>query len=644
MTKQYLEPDETAAQKFLDYLLGPLAQTCFQIFDSREREKRKRPPYASYKSLFEAGPGLATKNNEGYGVYFQVNEADPEKVKDLERGKRGEKGIISRVRAFFVDLDGAPLEPIQKCGLFPHVVTQTRPDRYQCFWKVGVCSLDKFEAVQRALIKKFSGDKACSDLGRVMRLPGFYNVKEVEGCPFLVKVLTKDDKPAVKVDEFVATLKLDLSDERGQQGERVPFTDNFQLWTHPNRHFNLGRLANRLRWIGLPDAFGHEVLSLANQHLCDEAKPQKEIDDWWTWTKSKVVPVPLEENHMYVDKLGGRKETTGAQEISIISAADLAVKDVEGNPWVVEEVLPVGLCALIGDSGVYKSWLVHALGLDVATGGRFLDRFQCEHGKSLYLALEDSEWRLQDRMFKIMGHRNAPKDYFMATQIDPKESSIAQLEKTIMKIPDLRLVMIDTWAHFKDLSADAGKANMYYLDVNELKPMKKLALAFNVCILLVHHTNKSKDAKHFNQAASGSMGFAGTVDTRWWLKSEQDKNNPEIFKRILKVSGKDVAEKAYSITRRTPTWRLVCSGDEENLYAGNNTAGAIIEFLDIHYDKAWKVCDIARRISKTERTVRNVMTELHHEGKVERMPSGGWQLKKVGTLEETQDAIQLEYM
>jgi hypothetical protein len=60
-------------------------------------------------------------NAKGAGIFVCVNETD---------GKDREKTNITRVRAVFTDLDGAPIDPvIGETVLQPHIITETSPER-----------------------------------------------------------------------------------------------------------------------------------------------------------------------------------------------------------------------------------------------------------------------------------------------------------------------------------------------------------------------------------------------------------------------------------------------------------------------------------------------------------------------------------
>ena len=71
-----------------------------------------------------------------------------------------------------------------------------------------------------------------------------------------------------------------------------------------------------------------------------------------------------------------------------VAGEELPANSLRGPPFI-----PEGCTILAGRPKIGKSWLMLAVGLDVA----------CEGGDVLYLALEDNERRLQTRMAKLLG-------------------------------------------------------------------------------------------------------------------------------------------------------------------------------------------------------------------------------------------------
>jgi hypothetical protein len=94
-------------------------------------------------------------NRKGAGVYVTVNETD---------GKGRQKKNITRARALFTDLDGAPLESVTESTLEPHIVVKSSPGKFHCYWSVKDVALEQFERLQKALAARFDGDPAVCDL------------------------------------------------------------------------------------------------------------------------------------------------------------------------------------------------------------------------------------------------------------------------------------------------------------------------------------------------------------------------------------------------------------------------------------------------------------------------------------------------
>ena len=119
-------------------------------------------------------------NARDYDIYLCVNP--------IRYGSRGrEKADIDEIRRLQLDLDedgAAGLRQVLKevdRGVLPrpaHVLRSSK-DRYQILWDTvpGQWTQEQAEAVMRALADRYGGDRAATDVSRVMRLPGFRNKK-----------------------------------------------------------------------------------------------------------------------------------------------------------------------------------------------------------------------------------------------------------------------------------------------------------------------------------------------------------------------------------------------------------------------------------------------------------------------------------
>jgi RepB DNA-primase N-terminal domain len=158
-------PDRATAERFLT-ALDPGGKFTFQTFDDNADRKERELARHPYGTLAEHWNMLCRFNARGAGIFVTVNETDG--------GGRSAKNII-RVRACFVDLDGAPLP--SSFHVNPHIVVESSPGRWHLYWLVKDCPLDQFSTVQKRLAAYYGGDKAVHDLPRVMRLPGFIHRK-----------------------------------------------------------------------------------------------------------------------------------------------------------------------------------------------------------------------------------------------------------------------------------------------------------------------------------------------------------------------------------------------------------------------------------------------------------------------------------
>ena len=98
------------------------------------------------------------------------------------------------------------------------------------------------------------------------------------------------------------------------------------------------------------------------------------------------------------------------EALAVVSMAELQQTELPPLRFVVEGLLPRGLCILASPPKYGKSWLVLDLCLRVAAGEPLLGR-QTNRGACLYLALEDSHHRLQERAAKLLAGKAAPEGF-----------------------------------------------------------------------------------------------------------------------------------------------------------------------------------------------------------------------------------------
>jgi hypothetical protein len=73
----------------------------------------------------------------------------------------------------------------------PNFVLDTSPERNQVVWRVDGLDREPAEALLHSLAAQFRGDRAATDISRVLRMPGFQNNKYRE--PFMVRAVQESD-------------------------------------------------------------------------------------------------------------------------------------------------------------------------------------------------------------------------------------------------------------------------------------------------------------------------------------------------------------------------------------------------------------------------------------------------------------------
>lgn len=250
-----LMPAPEVAARFLR-LLNPNGAFAFATFDDRGTDKTLAR--RMHGTLDEHLADLGALNNSGAGVFVTVNATD---------GTGYGATNVTSVRAVFVDLDGADLGPVESWELAPHLVVASSPGRWHAYWLVTGLPIDEFRAIQQALATRFSGDRSVCDLGRVMRLPGFFHYK---GAPHEVLLhAARDELAPYPAAAFKAACAVDMLTD----GRMVSSTMDI---AEGSRHSTLTSIAGRLRRSGADEEGVLAALLQANEDRC---MPPLEVEE-----------------------------------------------------------------------------------------------------------------------------------------------------------------------------------------------------------------------------------------------------------------------------------------------------------------------------------------------------------------------------
>lgn len=222
---------------------------------------------------------------------------------------------------------------------------------------------------------------------------------------------------------------------------------------------------------------------------------------------------------------------------------ELLAADLPEPKYLVEPILPVGLALLVAPAKSGKSFLVGEIAASTAAGALVMGAYSAEEGETLYLDLEQIDWRSRAR-WRLLKQNNDLKGrvrtQFSWDRMD--QGGLEALEQHLQDYPQTRLIVIDVWAKFKP-SDDAYQGDAYHRDYAMLTPLQDLAHKYSVCILLVHHTNKHVDYTDPLSCINGSAAYSAVPDTVWVIQRSPGEPDGKLY-----VTGKAVESEWIDIT------------------------------------------------------------------------------------------------
>ena len=217
---------------------------------------------------------------------------------------------------------------------------------------------------------------------------------------------------------------------------------------------------------------------------------------------------------------------------------------------VIPDILPEGLAMIAGGAGLGKSFFCLQVAIDVCRGSKFLGQWPTTTGDVLYLATEDSERRIRDRL-RQMWNDEALWPATLTITHRPQtldHGLIDQLNEWLDEHGQVRLVVIDLFADVRPARKPSG--DWYADDRAAAKLLSTLGNTRHLCVLASHHTNRLKSDDPF-ESFHGGNGLLGAAETKMILQPQQE------GQAIWRMKGRDVAEQAYLLRLEEGAWEYV---------------------------------------------------------------------------------------
>jgi hypothetical protein len=224
-----------------------------------------------------------------------------------------------------------------------------------------------------------------------------------------------------------------------------------------------------------------------------------------------------------------------------ITAKTLRAQKFAPVNFIVPDLIPEGVTLVVSKPKLGKSWLVLDLCIAATMNRYTLGTIRPAQGDVLYLALEDSNRRLQRRLDKLLPLFNGewPARLTLATKWKRlHEGGADALRDWCRSVERPTLIAIDTLALIRPPARSSQQA--YQSDYEAMTFLHDLTREFpGLGIIVVHHDRKMEAADVFD-TVSGTQGLIGAADTICVIKRSASGTT-------LHVRGRDVEESEKAI-------------------------------------------------------------------------------------------------
>ena len=240
--------------------------------------------------------------------------------------------------------------------------------------------------------------------------------------------------------------------------------------------------------------------------------------------------------------------------LETITAASLMDKQFDPQHELIEGMLAPGLYILAGASKIGKSWLVlqiaHCVSMGLSLWGR-----KVQKSEVLYLALEDTERRIQNRLMRICGGETG--EIAFATEAEVLGRGFEeQVTNYLHNHPQAKLVIVDTLIKVREMNS---RGSAYADDYATMTAFKRIAERYGITMLIVHHTRK-QEASDIMDMISGTTGIMGCADGAMVLERPLRR----VPRGSISMTGRDFQDAKISLTQNLETrcWEFAGYTDE----------------------------------------------------------------------------------
>ena len=558
MSAMNLQPDLRQAERFLTLLDETAESFTFQTFtDTPSGTAKPDPdPLAKIKhgTLSQHASWLTSMNCKGAGIFVAVNATD---------GRGRGRDNITRIRALWQEDDtgDTPALPTD-----PHIVVESSPGRFHRYLLVDDLPMVEFEPAQHRMVLDYGSDPRAQDRARVLRLPGFWHVKD-KANPHLVTITQESGTRPIPWAKLRTILP------PAERQAHTPKDSEARVHVTPGQVADLRSALNSISaddyqtWI----AMGHALVELGNtgrglwldwSQTSAKWQPQ-DAGKWATFTGERTAYqavfaeaqrrgwVNPKARDAELPPLLPRPDTQGERRAWLTHVGEL-LHPPPPLEWLIRDMLlPETLTMLVADPSAGKSLLALAWGASIAIGRPWLGR-KVRQGPVVYVCGEGHHGVRRRLKAWAIAHdceeelSQAP--LFVSSSgtrlVDPRELNVVMedVDGVAEEHGPPRLIILDTLHRTSGMDENSSEdAALLFAHLDQLRTR------YECTVLVVHHSGHgSKDR------GRGSSAFRGGMDTEYLLQVAGDV-------RTLKIAkGKDMEDPApigFVLKQITLPWR-----------------------------------------------------------------------------------------
>lgn len=259
----------------------------------------------------------------------------------------------------------------------------------------------------------------------------------------------------------------------------------------------------------------------------------------------------------------------------LLWASDLESIQVEPPKWLVEGLISEkSINMLAGKRSTFKSWMALNMGLAIASGKPFLDKFGTVQENCLYIDEENGAAVLNDRVRWLRNGLSVAPDVRLGflcyenIKLD-KPEYMKQLEAIIQE-HGIKVIFVDSLRRTISMDEnEAGEISKLFTDI-----FRPISEKFGVSWILLHHLRKGISGRQPLDAMDelrGSSELTNYADGVIILERPRSSNERFILRQLKNRRAKEAEPQICKIT-----W-----GDGSVLITSEGTAEDVIEAVDL---------------------------------------------------------------